>query len=225
MMFGTPLPELLSIDSHIINYAAVQMLLAILIIFIGRRYYTSGFKALLNLNPNMDSLVAIGSSAAFLYSFVVFFLLSDMPQLVHELYFESSAIVVTLVSLGKHLEAGSNRKTTGAIKKLMELAPDTAIVIMPDGTQREVLSKTLKVGDTVIVKPGTKIPTDGIVREGMSGADESMLTGESMPIEKIPGSEVIGGSINQNGLLIVVVSRTGEDTILLKSSVLWRMPR
>lgn len=216
MMFGTPLPELLSIDSHIINYAAVQMLLAILIIFIGRRYYTSGFKALLNLNPNMDSLVAIGSSAAFLYSFVVFFLLSDMPQLVHELYFESSAIVVTLVSLGKHLEAGSNRKTTGAIKKLMELAPDTAIVIMPDGTQREVLSKTLKVGDTVIVKPGTKIPTDGIVREGMSGADESMLTGESMPIEKISGSEVIGGSINQNGLLIVSVSRTGEDTTLAK---------
>lgn len=216
MMFGAPLPGLLSMDSHVVNYAAIQMLLALVIIFIGRRFYISGFKALRHLNPNMDSLVAIGSSAAFLYSLAVFFLLSDQPQLVHGLYFESSAIVVTLVSLGKHMEAGSKQKTTGAIKKLMELAPDTAIVFQPDGTQREVPAETLKPGDTVLVKPGARVPLDGVVTEGLSGVDESMLTGESIPVEKAPGSEVIGGSINQNGLLTVRITRIGSDTILAK---------
>ncbi len=216
MTFGAPLPGLLSMDSHVVNYAAVQMLLAVIIIFIGRRYYISGFKALRHLNPNMDSLVAVGSTAAFVYSLAIFFLLSDQPQLVHGLYFESSAIVVTLVSLGKHMEAESKQKTTGAIKKLMELAPDTAIILQPDGTQREVPAKTLKVGDTVLVKPGARIPLDGVVSEGISGVDESMLTGESMPVEKVSGSEVIGGSINQNGLLTVRITRTGADTTLAK---------
>jgi len=216
MMFGAPLPRLLSMDSHTVNYAAVQMLLTVVIIFIGRRYYISGFKALRHLNPNMDSLVAVGSTAAFVYSLGIFFLLSDQPQLVHGLYFEASAIVVTLVSLGKHMEAGSKQKTTGAIKKLMELAPDTAIVLRPDGTQREVPTKTLNIGDTVLVKPGARIPLDGVVSEGVSGVDESMLTGESMPVEKAPGGEVIGGSINQNGLLTVRITRIGADTTLAK---------
>ncbi|NLB29647.1 MAG: cation-translocating P-type ATPase, partial [Clostridiales bacterium] len=143
MMFGAPLPDIFSMESHVVNFAAVQMLLSIVIIFIGRRFYVSGFKALWHLNPNMDSLVAIGSSAAFIYSLAVFFLLGDHPHLIHGIYFESSAIVVTLVSLGKHMEAGSKRKTTGAIKKLMELAPDTAVLIQPDGSQREVPTKTL----------------------------------------------------------------------------------
>jgi len=216
MMFGAPLPELLDMGSHVVNYAAVQMLLAIAIIMIGRRYYISGFKALRHLNPNMDSLVALGSSAAFLYSLVVFFLLSDHPDLVHGLYFESSAIVVTLVSLGKHMEAGSKRKTTGAIRKLIELTPDTAVILLPDGMQREVPVKALKVGDIVLVKPGARIPLDGVVTEGTSGVDESMLTGESMPVEKTSGSEVIGGSINQNGVLTVRISRIGADTTLAK---------
>ena len=216
MMFGAPLPRLIGIASHPVNYAAVQMLLAIIIISIGRRFYISGFRALRHLNPNMDSLVAIGSSAAFLYSFVVFFLLSDHPQMVHQLYFESSAIVVTLVSLGKHMEAGSKRKTTGAIRKLVELAPDTAVFLQENGTQREVPVKTLRVGDTVLVKPGARIPLDGVVTEGTGGVDESMLTGESLPVEKAAGSEVIGGSINQNGLLKVRIARTGADTTLAK---------
>jgi len=216
MLFGAPLPGFLSMEIHAQNYAAAQMLLAIVIIFIGRRYYVSGFKALRHLNPNMDSLVAMGSSAAFIYSLVVFFLLSDKPELVHGLYFESSAIVVTLVSLGKHMEDGSKQKTTGAIKKLMELAPDTAVLLQPDGTQREVPTKTLQVGDTVLVKPGARVPLDGVVTEGTGGVDESMLTGESLPVEKAAGSEVIGGSINQNGLLTVRVTRTGADTTLAK---------
>jgi Cu+-exporting ATPase len=216
MMFKAPLPSLLSMQTHPVNYAAVQMILSIIIIFIGRRFYVSGFKALRHFNPNMDSLVAVGSSAAFLYSFAVFFLLSDKPELVHGLYFESSAIVVTLVSLGKHMESGSKRKTTGAIRRLMELAPDTAILLRPDGTQLEVFTETLKVGDAVLVKPGARIPLDGVVTEGLSGVDESMLTGESMPAEKAPGSEVIGGSINQNGVLTVKITRIGADTTLSK---------
>ncbi len=216
MMFGAPLPDILSMESHVVNFAAVQMLLSIVIIFIGRRFYVSGFKALWHLNPNMDSLVAIGSSAAFIYSLAVFFLLGDHPHLIHGIYFESSAIVVTLVSLGKHMEAGSKRKTTGAIKKLMELAPDTAVLIQPDGSQREVPTKTLKVGDMVIVKPGSKVPLDGVVTDGISGVDESMLTGESMPVEKTAGSEVIGGSMNQNGALTVRITRVGADTVLAK---------
>lgn len=216
MMFSAPMPGLISMESHVINYAAVQMLLAVVIIFIGRRFYVSGFKALWHLNPNMDSLVAIGSSAAFLYSLAIFFLLTDQPGLVNGLYFEASAVVVTLVSLGKHMEEGSKRKTTGAIKKLMELAPDTAILIQPDGMQREVPTKSLNVGDMVFVKPGSKIPLDGVVTNGASGVDESMLTGESMPVEKSAGSEVIGGSMNQNGALTFQITRVGADTVLAK---------
>ncbi len=197
MMFGAPLPRLLDMDAYTVNFAAVQMLLTIVIIFIGRRFYISGFKAIWHLNPNMDSLVAIGSTAAFVYSLAVFFLLSDDPHLVHGLYFEAAAVVVTLVSLGKHMEAASKHKTTGAIKKLMELAPDTAILLRADGTQQEVRTETLKVGDMVLVKPGAKIPLDGVVTNGAGGVDESMLTGESMPVEKNAGSEVIGGKIGR----------------------------
>ncbi len=215
-MFGAPLPALFRMDTHPVNYVAAQMLLSIAIIFIGRRYYISGFKALRHLHPNMDSLVALGSSAAFLYSLSTFFLLSDHPELVRGLYFESSAIVVTLVSLGKHMEADSKQKAAGAIKKLLELTPDTAVVLQPDGTQHEVATKTLRVGDSVLVKPGSKVPLDGIVTKGRSGVDESMLTGESLPVEKLADSEVIGGSINQNGVLTVRITRTGVDTTLAK---------
>lgn len=216
MMFNAPLPALISMKNYPVNFAVVQMLLTMVIIFIERRFYISGFKALRYLNPNMDSLVAIGSSAAFLYSLAILFLLTDHPDLVHGLYFESAAIVVALVSLGKHMEEGSKRKTTGAIRKLMELAPDTAVLVQPDGTQREVPTDTLNAGDIVIVKPGRKVPLDGVVTDGISGVDESMLTGESMPVPKSPGSEVIGGSINQNGALTVRISRTGADTVLAR---------
>ncbi len=216
MMFNVPLPTLISMESYPINFAVVQLILTMMIIFIERRFYISGFKALWHLNPNMDSLVAIGSSAAFLYSLALLFMLSDNPALVHTLYFESAAVVVALVSLGKHMEENSKRKTTGAIKMLMELAPDTAILLRPDGTQEEVPTHKLMVGDTVIVKPGSKVPLDGLVIDGVSGVDESMLTGESLPVEKTEGSEVIGGSINQNGVLRVRITRVGADTVLSK---------
>lgn len=216
-MVGAPLPALFSAATHPVNFAVVQLLLTVAILFIGRRYYIGGFKSLFHLNPNMDSLVAIGSAAAFLYSLVTLFLLSDKPELVHHgLYFESAAIVVTLVSLGKHMEEGSKHKTTGAIRKLMALAPDTAVLLGPDGAQREVPTETLKPGDRVLVKPGAKVPLDGVVRAGAGGVDESMLTGESMPVEKEPGSEVIGGSMNGNGALTVEITRVGADTTLAK---------
>ena len=216
MLFNAPLPEIISMKTHTVNYAIIQMLLALIIVFIGRRFFISGFKAIFHLNPNMDSLVAIGSSAAFIYSFSILLLLTDHPDLVHQLFFEASAIVVTLVSLGKYMETGSKRKTTGAIKKLMELTPDSAILIEADGTQHEVATETLSVGDIVLVKPGSKIPLDGIVTQGSSSVDESMLTGESMPIEKIVGTDVIGGSINKNGILYIKIVRIGADTALSK---------
>ncbi len=216
MMFNAPLPPLFGMVEHPVNFAIVQMLLALSIILIERRFYISGFKALRHLNPNMDSLVAIGSSTAFVYSLGVLFLLTDNPNLVHGLYFEASAVVVALVSLGKFIEEGSKRKTTGAIKKLMELAPDTALLMQSDGSYREVQTQTLNVGDTVMVKPGSKVPVDGVVIRGVSGVDESMLTGESMPVEKTVDSRVIGGSINQNGALTIKVTQVGADTVLSK---------
>ncbi len=216
MMFNAPLPPLFGMAEHPVNFAIVQMLLALSVIFIERRFYISGFKALRHLNPNMDSLVAIGSSTAFVYSLGILFLLTDNPALVHGLYFEASAVVVALVSLGKFIEEGSKRKTTGAIKKLMELAPDTALIVQNDGTYLEVPTEALNVGDVVMVKPGQKVPVDGVVIHGVSGVDESMLTGESMPVEKTEDSRVIGGSINQNGALTVKVTQVGADTVLSK---------
>lgn len=217
MLFsGMPLPDRIDLHTHPVNYALTQMLLTIVILYLGRHFFTSGYRALWHRNPNMDSLVAIGSTVAFLYSLSVTYLLSDMPHLVHELYYESAAVVVTLVSLGKYMEQRSKRKTTGAIAKLLALAPDTAILIGPDGTQREVETAMLVPGDTVLVKPGSKAPADGIVTRGESGVDESMLTGESMPVDKQVGSEVIGGSMNGNGVLHVQITRVGEDTTLAK---------
>lgn len=194
MLAAAPLPDILDMHTHTVNFAVTQMLLSMGVMYIGRRFYISGFKALRYGNPTMDSLVAIGSTAAFLYSLVILFMLSDRPELVHGLYFESAAVVVTLVSLGKHMEASSKQKTTGAIKKLMELAPDTALLIQPDGSTREVPVKTLHVGDTVLVKPGEKVPIDGTVSKGSSGVDESMLTGESLPVEKTRAAKLPGAA-------------------------------
>ena len=213
---GMRLPARIDMQTHPVNYALTQLLLTIVILYLGRHFFVSGFRALWHQNPNMDSLVAIGASVAFGYSLAVTYLLSDDAHLAHQLYYESAAVVVTLVSLGKYMEQSSKRKTTGAIKKLMELAPDTAVLVLPDNTQREVETKTLSPGDTVLVKPGSKVPLDGVVKRGESGVDESMLTGESMPVEKTAGSEVIGGSINGSGALYVEITRVGDDTTLAK---------
>ncbi len=215
MLFpGLPMPRLLNMDSHPVNVAMLQMLLAIPILWIGRRFFTNGFKTLRHGNPTMDSLVAIGATASFGYSLAITFLLSDDPHLVHQLYYESAGIVVALVMLGKHLEHRSKLKTTDAIRKLMALAPDTAVLVQPDGSVSEVATTQVKVGDNILVRPGARIPLDGLVYSGSSGVDEAMLTGESLPVEKTVGSEVIGGSVNQQGALYVTVSRVGQDTTL-----------
>ena len=195
-----PVPEFVDMHAHGVNFAILQLLLAIPVLYCGRNFFIGGFKALFHGNPNMDSLVAIGSACSFAYSVVMTFLIDYDVHYVHNLYYESAAVVLTLVSLGK-----------GAITALMRLSPDTAILAL---SGHEVPTKALKVGDLVLVKPGERVPVDGIVTEGESSVNEAMLTGESMPVEKHPGSEVIGGSVNQNGVLTVKVSRTGEDTTL-----------
>lgn len=210
-----PIPNIMSMHTYPTNFALTQLLLTIPVLWFGRRFFTSGFHALIHGNPNMDSLVAIGSGCSFVYSLVMTYLIPQNAHHVHHLYYESAAVVVSLIMFGKFLESNSKRKTKGAITKLMELAPDTAILVTQSGT-REVKTETLKVDDIVLVKPGEKIPLDGIVTEGSTGVDESMLTGESLPVEKASGSEVIGGSMNGNGILYVKVTRTGNDTTLAK---------
>ncbi|NLA54045.1 MAG: copper-translocating P-type ATPase [Clostridiales bacterium] len=215
MLFkGIPIPDLFSMDTHAVNAAMLQMLLTIPILLIGRRFFTHGFKALFHGSPTMDSLVALGASASFLFSLAITFLISDNPHHVHQLYYESAGIVVSLVMLGKHLEARSKLKTTEAIRKLMELAPDKAFLVKPDGDVVEVATSSVKVGDSLLIKPGSKVPLDGMVIKGNSAVDESLLTGESMPVEKNIDSELIGGSLNQQGALYMKVTRVGEDTTL-----------
>ena len=209
-----PLPDLFSMHTHPVNFAILQLLLTIPVLYCGRNFFLSGFKSLFHGSPNMDTLVAIGSACSFAYSVVMTFLISDDPHTyVHNLYYESAAVVLTLVSLGKFLERRNVQKTKGAITALMRLSPDTAILA---DSGREVPTKSLKAGDVVLVKPGARVPTDGVVTQGESSVNEAMLTGESLPVEKAPGSEVIGGSVNQNGALYVQVTRTGEDTTLAR---------
>ncbi len=208
-----PLPDIVSPDTHPVNMAILQMLLAIPVLLLGRRFFTRGFSALFRGNPNMDTLVALSASASFLYSLITTFLITDNPHLVHNLYYESAAVVVALVSVGKYMEASSKEKTKGAIVRLMEFAPETAILVDEEG-QREVSSASIKVGDIVLVKAGARVPLDGIVSSGSGSVNEAMLTGESMPVAKSEGSEVIGGSVSVDGALYVKVTRIGEDTTL-----------
>ena len=206
-----PVPGFVDMHAHPVNFAILQLLLAIPVLYCGRNFFIGGFKALFHLTPNMDSLVAIGSACSFAYSVVMTFLIDYDAHYVHNLYYESAAVVLTLVSLGKFMESQNMQKTKGAITALMQLSPDTAILAL---SGREVPTKALKVGDLVLVRPGERVPADGIVTEGESSVNEAMLTGESLPVEKGAGSEVIGGSVNLNGALTVKVSRTGEDTTL-----------
>ena len=213
-----PVPAFINVHSAPFNFALTQLILTAPVLFIGRRFYINGFKTLYHLSPNMDTLVAIGSGFSFLYSVVTMYLISYDPMQVHNLYFESAAVVVTLVMLGKHFEAQSRGKTKAAIKLLMALAPETALLCEDGigGKVREVPSKTLKPGDTVLVKPGARVPADGIVTDGSAAVNESMLTGESLPVEKSAGDPVIGGSVSYNGAMYVRVEKVGEDSTLSK---------
>lgn len=210
-----PLPNVLDMHANPLNFALAQLLLTVGILICGRKFYIVGFKILWRRHPNMDSLVAIGTGSAFLYSLVMTVRIPQDAEAVHQLYYESAAIVVTLVMLGKYMESRSKGKTSEAIRKLMELAPDVAILIR-DGKEQEVPVEQIAIGDRILVRPGAKIPLDGTVCQGASSVDESMLTGESIPVEKAIGDEVIGGSINYNGAMQVEVTRVGKDTTLAK---------
>lgn len=211
--FTLPLPGFIEMHHSPLWYALAQLILTVPVLIAGRRFYIHGVKALFKRNPNMDSLVAIGTGSAFLYSLVMTVRIPFDEMAVHSLYYESAAVVVTLIMVGKYMESRSKGKTSQAIRKLMELSPDRAVLIK-DGVQTEVEVKDIKKGDHILVKPGNKVALDGVVVTGTSSVDESMLTGESIPVEKAPGHMVIGGSMNYNGAMEVEVLRVGEDTTL-----------
>lgn len=210
-----PLPSFMDMHMHPMTFAVIQLVLTICVLFNGRKFYIVGFKSLFKGNPNMDSLVALGTGSAFLYSFVMTIMIPHDHTCVHNLYYESAAMVVTLVMVGKYMEGRSKNKTSEAIRKLMELAPDTAIVLR-NGEQKEVPVEQVVRGEMILIKPGSRIPLDGVVIEGTTSVDESMLTGESIPVEKEVDDEVIGGSVNYQGAIVVKVTRVGADTTLAK---------
>lgn len=213
-MIGLPLPNFLHPSMNPVNFSLAQLLLTIPVIISGRKFYKVGFRTLLKGSPNMDSLIAIGTSAAFLYSFygTIRTFGGDTEFSAH-LYYESAAVIITLITLGKYLEAVSKGKTSEAIKKLMGLAPKTASIIR-DGKEVEISIEEVEEGDIILVKPGEKMPVDGIVVEGTTSVDESMLTGESIPIEKHAGDRIIGASINKNGTIKYKATKVGKDTVL-----------
>lgn len=213
-MLGLNLPEAISPHHHPTAFALIQLVLTIPVIASGHKFYTVGFKSLFRLSPNMDSLIAVGTSAAVLYGlFAVYQIFQGNTSFVKDMYFESAATIITLITIGKYLESIAKGRTSEAIKKLMGLAPKTAVVIK-DGQEIEVPVDEVVIGNIVLVRPGEKIPVDGIVLEGLSYVDESMLTGESIPIEKKPGDTVIGASINENGTFRFEASKVGKDTVL-----------
>ena len=209
-----PLPEILSHHSNPQIFSIVALILCIPVMVSGYKFYTLGFPALFRGAPNMDSLVAIGTTASFVYS-VYSSILSFIGLNPHgdNLYYESAAVIITLVQFGKYLEARSKGKTGEAIKKLMGLQPKTARII-ENGEEKEIKIEDLKVGNILIVRPGEKIPVDGEIIEGYSSVDESMLTGESIPIEKNIGDKVVGASINKTGTFKFKATKVGDDTAL-----------
>lgn len=208
------LPDIFSMHTHPVNHAILQMMLAGAVMALSADRYKSGIKALFHLSPNMDSLVAMGSLTAYIYSFVLTLLIQEQPHLVHSLFYEAAAVVVALVSLGKTLEEAGKRRTAGAIRALATLLPDETTRLLPDGSLEKVALDALREGDIVLLRAGERIPADGEVISGEGGADESMLTGESLPVEKTTGSAVTGGSVVVSGALQVRLQHVGQDTAL-----------
>ena len=220
MMWDWPVPKFF--DNNHIAMGLVQLILSAVIMVINQKFFISGFKALIKRSPNMDSLVALGSAAAFIYSTYALFAMTDaqlkgneqaVMSYMHEFYFESAAMILTLITVGKMLEARSKGKTTDALKGLMKLAPDTASVIR-DGEETTVPVEEVKQGDIFVVRPGENIPVDGIVNKGESAVDESALTGESIPVDKTQGDGVCAGTINTSGFIECEATKVGEDTTL-----------
>ena len=213
-MVGMPLPHLIDPMMNPFNFGIVQLILTLPVVMAGYKFYQVGIKNLIQLSPNMDSLIAIGTLTAFFYSvFGIYKITQGDASYAMHLYFESAAVILTLITLGKYLEAVSKGKTSQAIKALMGLAPKTA-TIERNGRELEVPIEEVVVGDLVLVKPGEKLPVDGEVIEGRTAIDESMLTGESIPVEKTVGSVVIGASINKTGFIKYKATKVGRDTAL-----------
>lgn len=215
-MVGVPMPALLNPQINPFSFALVQFLLVLPVMWLGRNFYLIGFPSLLRGAPNMDSLIAIGTGAAFVYStwnLVEIALGIDAMARAHDLYYESAAMLIALVSLGKFLETRSRARTSDAISRLMQLAPDTAILLRGE-TQETIAVAEIMVDDLLLIRPGERLPVDGVIEKGASSLDESMLTGESLPVEKKEGDAVVGGTLNSNGILHVRATRVGKDTML-----------
>lgn len=214
-MLGLPLPSFL--EANPVATALVQLLLSAAVMVINQKFFVNGFKSLMRGSPNMDTLVSLGSSVSFLYSLGVTFLMTAAPMdagsYLHELYYESAAMILALITVGKLLEALSKGKTTDALKSLMRLAPKTATVLR-EGKEVELPVEKVRVGDVFVVRPGEHIPVDGYVTEGTSSVNESALTGESIPVDKGAGCEVSAGTVNLSGFLKCTASRVGGDTVL-----------
>ena len=220
MMWGWPAPAFLADNPVAMGLA--QLLLTVIIMVINQRFFISGFKSLWHKSPNMDTLVALGSTASFVYSVYALFAMTGAQALgdaaqamswMHEFYFESAAMILTLITVGKMLEARSKGRTTDALKGLMKLAPQTATLVI-DGQERTVPIAQVKMGDVFVVRPGENIPVDGVVLEGHSAVNESALTGESIPVDKAEGDAVSAATVNQSGFLRCRATRVGEDTTL-----------
>lgn len=221
-MMGAPLPAILLGDENVMIFALTQLFLTIPVLIINKKYYVVGFKALWNKAPNMDSLIALGSAASVVYSVFAIYSMAyamghgDLMTAHHygmELYFESAAMILTLITVGKYMETRSKGKTSEAISKLMDLAPKTATVLR-NGVEQEIPVEEVVTGDTIIVKPGQRIPVDGKIIEGFSAVDESAITGESIPVEKQVGDTVIGATVNKSGYFRMTATRVGKDTTL-----------
>ena len=213
-MLGVVLPEFLNPKVNPLNFALVQFVLTLPIIYAGRDFFLHGFKNLVRKSPTMDSLIAIGATAAVLYGiYATFRIVTVDPEAHMDLYYESAGTIITLILFGKLLEAKTKGQTSSAIKKLIGLQPKKAKII-ENGAEKEVLIENLKVGDIVIVKPGEKIAVDGRIVEGATSVDESMLTGESLPVSKKVGDKVVGGSINKNGSIRFEATEIGKNTVL-----------
>ena len=220
MMWGWPVPAFF--ENNHVAMGLLQLLLAAIVMVINQKFFINGFRGLLHKAPNMDTLVALGSGASFVWSTYALFALSDaqlrgdmdgVMTYMHEFYFESAAMILTLITVGKMLEARSKGKTTDALKGLMKLAPKTAVVLR-DGKETTVPIAQVRKGDVFVVRPGENIPVDGVVLEGSSAVNESALTGESIPVDKETGDLVSAATVNQSGFLRCEATRVGEDTTL-----------
>ena len=225
--FGIPVPAFIVNTMHgnanAMNFALTQFLLLLPILYVNRKFFSVGFKTLAHRSPNMDSLIALGSGAALVYGIFAMYRISyglgygDMAVVEHyshDLYFESSGTILTLITVGKYLESRSKGKTSEAITKLMNLAPKVAILVTEDGQEKEVPTESLQKGDVFLVKPGSLVPVDGIVIEGNSSVDEAAITGESVPVEKQAGDHVVSATVNKAGFLKCRADRVGDDTTL-----------